>query len=72
MDELTAERYPGEWRGYASEARRLRRHVFHWSGQSDHGQRICTCGSVEAAAIHRVRERSEAERELESRRVGER
>ena len=72
MDDLTAERYPGDFREYAAEARRLRRHVFHPSVQRSYGQRICTCGSLEEAAIHRVPERTEEERDHEKRRTGER
>lgn len=49
-------------------------HVFHAGRWRDHrGRRICQdCGSTEDATVHRVPERSDDERQHESRRVGER
>lgn len=49
----------------------LRRHVFVPSGTRAFGHRVCTCGSLERDAIHRVPEVSEEQREHEQRKVGE-
>lgn len=47
-------------------------HVPLGSGVSDHrGVDICTCGSTFDASCHRVPERSEEQRVLEARRLGE-
>lgn len=52
----------------------ITRHVFQAGRYRDHrGRRICeTCGSTEDATVHRVPERTEEERDLEARKVGER
>lgn len=76
VDEWTRERYPGVTVRDLEQERRarppLRRHVFVPSGQRSYGRRICTCGSLERDSVHRVREVSEDEREIERRRVADR
>jgi hypothetical protein len=53
--------------------RSIRLHVFVASGDVDYrGVQICRCGSVWDASVHRVREISEDEREIDARKLGER
>ena len=52
--------------------RRIRPHIFQPTKYRERGVRMCVCGSLENTAIHRIPERSEQEREVEARRVGER
>lgn len=51
----------------------IRLHAFTDSGQTSHGERICaSCDGLERSSVHRLRERSEDERAVEARIVGER
>lgn len=51
----------------------LRVHPFHHSGHRDWRRRelICDCGSVKSASIHKLPERTEDERQVEERKIGE-
>ena len=51
----------------------MRVHVFYASPHRTHdGQRICEfCGSAETAKVHTVPERSDEERKVDARRIGE-
>lgn len=51
----------------------LVKHVFHAGKYRDHrGRRICeTCGSLQVSSVHQLDERSDGERDIEARRVGD-
>lgn len=73
MDELTLERYPhGVPRERAQRLKRIHLYIEDPSNGPDHAGRYrCRCGLLQANAIHRRPERSDEEKRLEARRIGE-
>lgn len=48
------------------------KHIHHPSGATDHAEvSICTCGSLATASVHNVPERSDEERAVSARIIGE-